>query len=118
LSVYRVLQRIEVAIPVYLGAGRPLGGIPTGPGLLAIPDEGTTTTNLLLEGVKAQYIPNTNPPERIPPFTLQYEKGRTLYRATIDLTVVPDDNMSVQLDGSNVDVIRLVASAMPRLEAY
>jgi VWFA-related protein len=42
LSVYRVLQRIEVAIPVYLGAGRPLGGIPTGPGLLAIPDEGTT----------------------------------------------------------------------------
>jgi hypothetical protein len=79
---------------------------------------GTTTTNLLLEGVKAQYIPNTNPPERIPPFTLQYEKGRTLYRATIDLTVVPDDNMSVQLDGSNMDVIRLVASAMPRLEAY
>ena len=42
LSVYRVLQRIEVAVPVYLGAGRPLGGIPTGPGLLAIPDEGTT----------------------------------------------------------------------------
>ena len=42
LSVYRVLQRIEVAVPVYLGAGRPLGGIPTGPGLLAIPYEGTT----------------------------------------------------------------------------
>lgn len=42
LSVYRVLQRIEVAVPVYLGAGRPLGGIPTGPGLSAIPDEGTT----------------------------------------------------------------------------
>ncbi len=42
LSVYRVLQRVEVAIPAYLGAGRPLSGIPTGPGLPAIPEEGTT----------------------------------------------------------------------------
>jgi len=42
LSVYRVLQRIDVAVPAYLGAGRPLTGIPTGPGLPAPPDEGTT----------------------------------------------------------------------------
>ena len=42
LNVYRVLQRVEVAVPAYLGSGRPLGGIPTGPGLLAPPDEGTT----------------------------------------------------------------------------
>jgi len=42
LNIYRVLQRIEVAVPSYLGAGRPLGGIPTGPGLAAPPDEGTT----------------------------------------------------------------------------
>ena len=42
LNVYRVLQRIEVAVPAYLGAGRPLTGIPTGPGLPAPPDEGTT----------------------------------------------------------------------------
>lgn len=42
LSVYRVLQRIEVAVPAYLGAGRPLTGIPTGPGLPAPPEEGTT----------------------------------------------------------------------------
>src|SRR5215204_669764 len=42
LSVYRVLQTIEVAAPAYLGAGRPLTGIPTGPGLPAPPDEGTT----------------------------------------------------------------------------
>ena len=42
LSVYRVLQRVEVAVPAYLGAGRPLRGIPTGPGLLAPPEEGTT----------------------------------------------------------------------------
>src|ERR1051326_3431669 len=42
LSVYRVLERVEVAAPAYLGAGRPLTGIPTGPGLLAPPEEGTT----------------------------------------------------------------------------
>lgn len=42
LGVYRVLQRVEVAVPAYLGAGRPLTGIPTGPGLLAPPEEGTT----------------------------------------------------------------------------
>jgi Ca-activated chloride channel family protein len=42
LSVYRVLQTIEVAAPAYLGSGRALTGIPTGPGLAAPPDEGTT----------------------------------------------------------------------------
>jgi Ca-activated chloride channel homolog len=42
LSVYQVLQTIEIAIPAYQGAGRPLTGIRTGPGLPAPPDEGTT----------------------------------------------------------------------------
>ena len=42
LSVYRVLERIEVAVPAYLGAGRPLTGIPSGPGLPAPPEEGVT----------------------------------------------------------------------------
>src|SRR5215211_8777030 len=42
LNVYQVLQRVEVAAPAYLGTGRPLPGIPTGPGLLAPPKEGTT----------------------------------------------------------------------------
>ena len=42
LSVYRVLQRVDVAVPAYLGSGRPLTGIPSGPGLLAPPEEGTT----------------------------------------------------------------------------
>lgn len=42
LSVYKVLQRVEVALPAYLGSGRPLSGIPTGPGLTAPPEEGTT----------------------------------------------------------------------------
>lgn len=42
LNVYRVLERVEVAEPAYLGSGRPLTGIPTGPRLPATPPEGTT----------------------------------------------------------------------------
>lgn len=45
LSVYRVLQNMEVAAPAYLGTGRPLRGIPTGPGLLGVPGEGSTAIN-------------------------------------------------------------------------
>lgn len=56
LSVYRVLQTIEVAAPSYLGSGRPLTGIPTGPRLPGPPVEastaiwdavGLTSTNVL-----------------------------------------------------------------------
>ncbi len=78
---------------------------------------GLNEWHLLLEGVVRQDDPN-NPGEYIRPFTLEYKLGRQLYRATIDLTVVPDDNMSVTLDGDNQRVIRLVASAMPRTEVY
>lgn len=42
LSVYKVLERVEVAEPSYLGTGHPLTGIPTGPRLPATPPEGTT----------------------------------------------------------------------------
>jgi hypothetical protein len=71
---------------------------------------------LLLEGVIGQVDPDTGDP--IPPFTLEFEKGYTLYRATVDLAIVPDDNMDVTLDGDNAEVIRLIASAMPRNEAF
>lgn len=42
LKVYSVLQSVEVAGPAYLGSGRPLSGIATGPGLPAPPPEGST----------------------------------------------------------------------------
>ncbi len=42
LSIYQVLQRVDVAVESYIGSGPPLTGIPTGPGLLAPPKEGTT----------------------------------------------------------------------------
>jgi prepilin-type N-terminal cleavage/methylation domain-containing protein len=68
--------------------------------------------HLLLEGVMAVTDPDSG--EKIPPFTLEYERGRSLFRATIDLTIRPDDKMDVELDGDWVQPMRLVASAQPR----
>ena len=73
---------------------------------------------LLMEGVVIPTDEGGNPITGYHPFTLEYELGRKLYRATIDLAVVPDDNMSVQIEGENNGVIRLVASVMPRAIAY
>jgi VWFA-related protein len=42
LSIYRALERVEVAMPAYLGSGRPISGIPSGPGRKATPPEGST----------------------------------------------------------------------------
>jgi Ca-activated chloride channel family protein len=41
-SLYRALERVEVAMPTYLGAGRPISGIVSGPGMPAPPSPGTT----------------------------------------------------------------------------
>lgn len=41
-SIYRALERVEVAMPSYLGAGRPISGIASGPGMKAPPPSGTT----------------------------------------------------------------------------
>ncbi len=81
--------------------------------LYVVINEGTP--HALLEGVIMQPDGEGG---HVAPFTLQYKFGRRLHRATIDLAVVPDDNMSVVIDGDNTQVIRLVASAMPRIEAY
>lgn len=75
---------------------------------------GEEDASLLLQGVTQRDSENNY----IPPFTLEYRKGTQLYRATIDLTVVPDDNLSLQIEGNEPFVIRLVASAVPRGQAY
>lgn len=71
---------------------------------------------LLLEGVIAQYDPDTGDP--ILPFTLEYDRGYRLYRATLDIAIKPDDNMDVDMDGVNTEIIHLVATAMPRNSGY
>jgi Ca-activated chloride channel family protein len=42
LSIYRALERVEVALPSYLGSGRAISGIASGPGMMATPPEGST----------------------------------------------------------------------------
>ena len=41
-SIYHALERVEVALPTYLGSGRPISGIASGPGMKATPPEGST----------------------------------------------------------------------------
>jgi prepilin-type N-terminal cleavage/methylation domain-containing protein len=74
------------------------------------------TAHLLLEGVTQR--PDGDGGDVVAPFTLEYERGRHLYRATIDLVLVPDDNQSTALDADTVEILRLVGSAMPRNAAY
>lgn len=53
------------------------------------------------------------------PFTLVYADGRRLYRASIDLTIEPDDIIDLKLEGDRANnTIRLIGSAMPRSEAF
>ena len=67
-SIYRALERVEVALPAYLGSGKPISGIPSGPGLPAVPPEGTTAIwdaiALTASGVLAR---NSENDEKRPP---------------------------------------------------
>jgi prepilin-type N-terminal cleavage/methylation domain-containing protein len=69
----------------------------------------------LLNGVLPQYDAEE---QLILPFTLQFSKGKHLYRATIDLSVLPDDDLDLEIEGDQTQLIRLVASGMPRTAAY
>ena len=42
LSLYRALERVEVAFPSYVGSAPPIAGISSGPGTIAPPTEGST----------------------------------------------------------------------------
>jgi VWFA-related protein len=42
LAIYRALERVEVAAPAYLGSGRALSGIASGPGMKRPPIDGST----------------------------------------------------------------------------
>ena len=74
-----------------------------------------TMRQVLLDGVIAQYDEGG---QKVMPFALEYELGTKLYRATIDLAVQPGDNLSTGIDGNSNQIIRLVASAMPRTHEY
>ena len=71
--------------------------------------------HLLLQGVIPQ---DDGGGGTVAPFKLEFVNGRTLYRATVDLLIQPDDNLSTDIDGGSTDLIHLVASAMPREIAF
>lgn len=72
---------------------------------------GEPQEELLLTGVAPIFDENN---ERIPPFTLHYTRGPLLYRATIDLLIVEDNEINLAVEGSDVPPLRMVASTMPR----
>ena len=72
-------------------------------------ENGSTYT--VLEGV-TQLTENDPLPHA--PFVLEYQLGRHLHRATIDLHVIPDDEQHLDIEGTLQPVLRLVGSATPR----
>ncbi len=62
--------------------------------------------------------PTTEAGDPVGAFLLEYENGRTLRRATFDLTVLGDDDINVELEGDHVQPLRLVGSTMPRRLAW
>jgi VWFA-related protein len=42
IALYKVLERVEVAFPSYMGSAPPLSGITSGPGTIGPPNEGST----------------------------------------------------------------------------
>jgi len=117
LSVYRVLERIDVAVPSYLGAGRPLTGIPTGPGLAAPPDDGTTAI------WDAVALTSTNVMEKAPGLrrraiilltdglntTGRLDQKEAINRALAAETVIYAIGIGNKRDGIDRDAIRDVA---------
>ena len=90
---------------------------PVDENLVLVVDNGSgpSTSHVLLEGVEQRTGTDGLP---VSPFTLEYENGRNLYRITIDLTVVADDQVDLDIEGDMPTEIRLVASAMPRSATY
>jgi len=69
------------------------------------------TESLLISGAPPQYDKNN---DQILPFTLQYEIGPKLYRATVDILIGTDPAVELGIEYEDVPPLRLVASAMPR----
>jgi len=70
---------------------------------------------VLLEGVTQLPRGETVP---VPPFALEFHRGRHLHRATIDLCVVADDVQGLEIEGIESPRLRLIGSAMPRNTAW
>lgn len=69
----------------------------------------------LLAGVRGPVNGND---DAIGAFTLEYEKGSVLVRASFDLTVTGDPEAQIVMEGDDVVPLRLVGTSSPRREPW
>ncbi len=86
LSIYRALERVEVAMPAYLGSGRAISGIVTGPGTRRDPREGSTAIWDAIALTASEVL------------TKNAEPGQTRRRAIILLTDGHDTSSVLDID--------------------
>ncbi len=79
--------------------------------VLQNPGEDSEVETVLLSGAPPQY---DGEGDRILPFTLRYEVGPKLYRATFDLSIADDADIDLAMEYTASPPLRLVASTMPR----
>jgi VWFA-related protein len=85
LGIYRALERVEVAMPAYLGSGRAIPGIVTGPGTRREPREGSTAIWDAIALTASQVL------------TQAAEPGQTRRRAIILLTDGQDTSSVLEI---------------------
>ncbi|MGI8919380.1 MAG: VWA domain-containing protein [Pyrinomonadaceae bacterium] len=86
LGIYRALERVEVAMPAYLGSGRAIGGIVTGPGTKREPREGSTAIWDAIALTATEVL------------TQSAEPGQSRRRAIILLTDGQDTSSVLEID--------------------
>lgn len=110
-SIYRALERVEVAMPAYLGTGRPISGIASGPGMKATPPEGSTAIWDAIAVTASEVLArNSNPAAQ----QVQTRQGMTTSqnRADRSQTITQRRNAIILLtDGQDT------SSRLPRSEA-
>ncbi len=90
LGIYRALERVEVAMPAYLGSGRAISGIVTGPGTRREPREGSTAIWDAIALTATEVL------------TKSAEPGQSLRRAIILLTDGQDTSSVLEI-GQAID---------------
>lgn len=86
LGIYRALERVEVAMPGYLGSGRAISGIVTGPGTRRAPREGSTAIWDAIALTASEVL------------TQSAERGQSRRRAIILLTDGQDTSSVLDVD--------------------
>lgn len=86
LGIYRALERVEVAMPAYLGSGRVISGIVTGPGTRREPREGSTAIWDAIALTATEVL------------TQSAEPGQSRRRAIILLTDGQDTSSVLEID--------------------